>query len=43
MLMSKEIVDALGSIGAPLKDDDLVFSILNYLNAKKCEPLSTSL
>ena len=38
----KEAVDALGSIGAPLEDDDLVSTILNGLNDDKWKAFSTS-
>ena len=42
MLKTKEVADALGSIGAPPDDDDLVFTVLNGLNDEKWKYLSTS-
>ena len=42
VLKIKEVVDALGWIGAPPKDVDLVFSKLNGLNDEKWRSFSTS-
>lgn len=42
MLKIKEVADALGSIGAPLEDDDLVSAILNGLNDDRWKPFATS-
>ena len=38
----KEVSNALGSIGAPPNDDDLVSAVLNGLNDEKWKPFSTS-
>ena len=43
VLKIKEVADALGSIGAPPEDDDLVFAVLNALNDEKWKYFSTSL
>ena len=43
VLKIKEVADALGSIGAPPKDDDLVSAILNGLNDEKWKAFSTSI
>ena len=42
VLKIKEVLDALGSIGAPPEDDELVSSILNGLNADKWKAFATS-
>ena len=42
VLKIKEVLDALGSIGAPPEDDDLVFVVLNGLNDEKWKPFATS-
>ena len=41
VLKIKEVAYALGSIGAPLEDDDLVSAILNDFNNQKWRPFST--
>ena len=43
VLKIKEVADALGSIGATPKDDDVVFAVLNGLNDEKWKPFSTSI
>ena len=42
VLKIKEVADALGSIGAPPEDDDLVSAVLNGLNDDKWKAFSTS-
>ena len=41
VLQSKEVLDALDSIGAPLEDDDLVFAELDGLNDEKLKAFAT--
>ena len=41
VLKIEEVENSLGSIGAPLDDDDLVLAILNDLNDEKWRLFST--
>ncbi|MCO5590494.1 hypothetical protein L7F22_044464 [Adiantum nelumboides] len=42
VLKIKQVLDALGSIGAPPEDDDLVFIVLNGLNDDRWKAFATS-